>query len=137
MQFLQLRLQFLQLLVRTFLDIFQDRFILAAHLILQLGRQAIGEHLLEFREHLDLESGKIDGFEFDEGPEPEDRSDLMAVAEILAGPADDAAIAALEARVDLDQFLLNMGIEAVILHWDGYTTANNYRLYHDPRTDQI
>ena len=86
---------------------------------------------------VDLEDGEIEDFEYDEGADPTDRSDLEAVADVLEGTASDADIAALEELVDLDQFLLNMGIEAVIMHWDGYTTANNYRLYHDPRTDRF
>jgi len=84
----------------------------------------------------DLVSGELEDFEVDEG-DAGDRADLSAVADILAGEADDAAIAALERHVDLDALLLNMGIEAATLHWDGYTTANNYRLYHDPRTDRL
>jgi spore coat protein H len=84
----------------------------------------------------DLEASELYDFEVDEG-DAGDREDLAAVAEVLDGDADDAGIAALERLVDLDALLLNMGIEAAILHWDGYTTANNYRLYHDPRTDRI
>jgi spore coat protein H len=86
---------------------------------------------------VDLETGSIESFEHDEGPEPTDYTPLEAVAAVLAGEPTDEAIAALEALVDLDEVLLNMGIEAVIMHWDGYTTANNYRLYHDPRTERL
>lgn len=76
-------------------------------------------------------------FEYDEGPENNDRSDLSAVIAVLNGAADDAGIAALEELVDVDEFLLNMAIEAHILHWDGYTTSNNYRIYHDPVSDRF
>ncbi|MDG1482373.1 MAG: CotH kinase family protein [Myxococcota bacterium] len=84
----------------------------------------------------DLVVGALEDLEVDEG-DAGAREDLVAVAEILSGEASDDAIAALEQRVDLDSLLLNMGIEAAILHWDGYTTANNYRLYHDPQTDRL
>ncbi|MFT5679609.1 MAG: hypothetical protein ACI8RZ_000513 [Myxococcota bacterium] len=84
----------------------------------------------------DLVEGELEDLEVDEG-DAGDRADLSAIAEILTSTPDADSIAALEARVDLDGLLTNMAIEAAILHWDGYTTANNYRLYHDPRTDRI
>jgi hypothetical protein len=86
---------------------------------------------------VDLFAGYEWSFDYDEGPDPEDRSDLTAVIDVLAGPADDAGLAALYALVDVDEVLVNMAVEAVILHWDGYTTRNNYRLYHDPTTDRF
>lgn len=86
---------------------------------------------------VDFYPGYEGSFEYDEGPEEEDRSDLTAVATILAGPATDRGVAELEEVVDLDQFLENMAIESILLHWDGYTTANNYRVYHDPTTDRF
>ena len=84
----------------------------------------------------DLTASALGDFEVDEGDAGE-RADLAAVAAVLTGDADDDGIAALDELVMLDSFLLNMAIEAAILHWDGYTTANNYRLYHDPRSDRI
>lgn len=83
----------------------------------------------------DLVAAEIDDFELDEGET--DRSDLAAVAEILAGPAGDAEMLALEQLVDVDSFVVNMAIEAGILHWDGYTTANNYRLYNNPTDGRL
>lgn len=84
----------------------------------------------------DLTESELADFEVDEG-DAGARDDLAAVAAVLSGAADDESVAALEELVMLDSFLLNMAIEAAILHWDGYTTANNYRLYHDPRSDRI
>jgi hypothetical protein len=86
---------------------------------------------------VDFVAGEELEFEYDEGPDPTDRSDITAVAAILDGDATDAAIEALEERVDMDQILREMAVEAVTLHWDGYTTANNYRVYHDPDTDRF
>ena len=80
---------------------------------------------------VDLYDNEIDSFELDEGVE-NGRPELYAVEAVMDGPATDAAIADLESLVDLDAFIDMMAVEAVSLHWDGYTTANNYRLYDDP-----
>lgn len=85
----------------------------------------------------DLTPGGEGSFDIDQGPEDWDRSDLTAVIDILAGPADDGALQDLDLLVDMDEFLTVMAVEAVAMHWDGYTTRNNYRLYHDPITDRF
>lgn len=82
----------------------------------------------------DFTIGEEDDFEYDEGPEDDDRSDLTTIATILDQEPTDAALAELEEWVDMDQVLLELAVEAVLLHWDGYTTANNYRVYQDPVT---
>ncbi len=76
-------------------------------------------------------------FECDECADPTDRSDIVAVSRILDGPADDAHLALLERAVDLDEVLTEQAVEAILLHWDGYETANNYRVYHDPTSGQF
>jgi len=76
-------------------------------------------------------------FECDECVDPDDRSDLVRVARILDSGASEEALTRLEAVFDMDQFLTEQAAEAILLHWDGYTTANNYRVYHDPITDQF
>ena len=83
----------------------------------------------------DLTHDGLSELEVDEGDG--DLTALTAIADVLSSEASDANIAQLDRLMDLDRLLLNMGIEAAILHWDGYTTANNYRLYHDPRTDRV
>lgn len=92
-------------------------------------------HLFEGAYGTDFEADEVWQFEYDEGPDENDRSDLLEVAYILDGEPTNAAIQALRQHVDLDQFILSMAVEALILHWDGYTTSNNYRVYHDPATD--
>lgn len=92
-------------------------------------------HLFEGAYGTDFESDEVWQFEYDEGPDENDRSDLLEVAYVLDGPPTNGAIQELRQHVDLDQFLLYMAVEALILHWDGYTTSNNYRVYHDPATD--
>ncbi len=69
----------------------------------------------------------------DEGRGVEDRSDLRGVVEARLAARDDASLAALAERVDLDALLRFMAIERLIGHWDGYCgSANNYRVYFDP-----
>lgn len=92
-------------------------------------------HLYEGAYGVDFRTGDVGSFEYDEGPDPDDRSALLEVATLLDGPATDEAIAELRTLVDLDQFIRYMAVEALTLHWDGYTTSNNYRVYHDPSTD--
>ncbi len=94
-------------------------------------------HLYEGAYGVDVQADEVPSFECDECPEPEDRADLYALAAALTAPADDAGLAAVEALIDMDELLANMAVETLILHWDGYTTANNYRLYHDPSTGRF
>jgi hypothetical protein len=82
---------------------------------------------------VDLEADEIHLFELDEGGQDGTwQSALMDVAEVLEQPPTDENVAWLETLVDLDQMLMNMAIEVHVLHWDGYTTSNNYRLYQNP-----
>ena len=88
---------------------------------------------------VDLRDSDIGSFEHDEqGPDDvTDRSDLQALADFLEGPRDESAMPELERRVNLDRTLRAMAAEVVLAHWDGYFySANNYRLYHEPSTDQ-
>lgn len=71
-------------------------------------------------------------FELDEGPE--DTASIDAITTLVSGTPTEAALNALEKRFDMDNLLTVMAVEAVSLHWDGYTTANNYRIYQDPST---
>ena len=44
----------------------------------------------------------------------------------------------LEKVLDVDRFLTFMALEAMTAHWDGYCpNRNNYRVYHDPKTDKL
>ncbi|MBM4392677.1 MAG: CotH kinase family protein, partial [Deltaproteobacteria bacterium] len=83
---------------------------------------------------VDLYRGYENSFEYDEGPDPSDRSDLTELIAVLDQGSNEAVLAEVETMVDMDEFLRNMAVEAVALHWDGYTTRNNYRLYKDPTT---
>jgi spore coat protein CotH len=86
---------------------------------------------------VDLYTGYENSFDFKQGDDPTNRSDLTTVIDILQRSPTDANLAELEQHVDMDNILLNRAVESAILHWDGYTTANNYRLYHDPISDRF
>lgn len=91
-----------------------------------------GGSLWEGAYGVDFTEGEEELFELDWGSA--DLAPLAELGELLDGEADDDAIATLETLVDLDAFLAHMALEAVTLHWDGYTTQNNYRVWHDPGT---
>ena len=102
-------------------DVFLDRY--------------FGEHggnLYEGAYGVDFVVGGEFAFECDECAFPDDRSDITAVATVLDQAPTDAAMAQLETLVDIDQFLTEYAIEQLTLHWDGYATANNYRVFNDP-----
>lgn len=62
--------------------------------------------------------------------ENDQRDELRAVAELIAGK-DDVDIEALEKRLDVDEFLKFWAMESLIGFWDGYTNnQNNYFVYY-------
>lgn len=64
------------------------------------------------------------------GNGPNDRSDLKALRAACAIPDLKQRQAALEKRLDIDQFLSFAAMEMLTCHWDGYCrNRNNYRLY--------
>lgn len=96
-----------------------------------------GGALYEGTVGVDLFPGMEHRYEYDEGPDPADRSDLVALIGALDAPPDDAGLARVATMVELDQVLTHLAVEALALHWDGYGNPNNYRLYHDPTTDRF
>lgn len=86
---------------------------------------------------VDFYSGYEGSFECDQCADPNDRSDLSAVIAVLESGSSDASVAAFEQLFNLDSFLRMMAVEAIIWHWDGYTTSNNYRVYNDPTTGRF
>jgi hypothetical protein len=81
---------------------------------------------------VDLYDGYIASFDYDQGPEEDDRSGLQRMADIMDAGASEANLAELETVMDMGELRSNMAVEGLALHWDGYQTANNYRLYEDP-----
>jgi len=67
--------------------------------------------------------------------DPDDYSDLLALATLLDEPATEDNMLALEDLVDIDEVTMMWAVEVAIAHWDGYFWyPNNYRIYHDPST---
>ncbi|MBA2321526.1 MAG: CotH kinase family protein, partial [Deltaproteobacteria bacterium] len=88
----------------------------------------------------DLTASWIDDLEIDEAGANDvaDRSDLEALATLLARQPTEAEVPALEALVDVDRTVTAFAVEVVLGHWDGYVAyPNNWRVYHDPSTDQF
>lgn len=84
------------------------------------------------------EAGDIDTeLEMDSGDDPDDRSDLIAMAVACYQPDPAVRWKQLSAHADMDQFLNFMALERLCGHWDGYTIAsNNYRLYFPKKSVQ-
>jgi hypothetical protein len=60
----------------------------------------------------------------------------LLIACRVADPAE--RFRQLNQRLDVARFVSFAAMEMLIGHWDGYTLkTNNYRLYHDPATDQM
>ena len=84
----------------------------------------------------DLRPSWVERYE-DKNGNDGDRSDLDAVVEALEAD-DDELIDALEAVVDVDQFLTFWATEVLVGHWDGYNgNRNNHYLYRDPSTGRF
>jgi spore coat protein CotH len=67
-----------------------------------------------------------------------DYADLKAVAAACREPGLAKRIERLDKLVDLDRFITMMALEVMTWHWDGYgMKSNNYRIYHDPKTDKL
>lgn len=62
--------------------------------------------------------------ELETNEDEDDRSDLEALRDFLAGTADDALLPGLAAHVDVDAFFRYWACEALCDHWDGYTGLN-------------
>jgi spore coat protein H len=69
----------------------------------------------------------------DEVEENRSRDDLRALQELVLSEPDEGFAERLEARLDLEQFLLGYAIDAVTVAWDGYAyDAWNFYLYDHP-----
>lgn len=80
---------------------------------------------------VDFDPGRAWEFQHDEGPDT-GREQIEAIAQLLRQPATDDNVAAVEQLFDMDNLLTVMAIEALTMHWDGYSTSNNYRIYLNP-----
>ena len=82
----------------------------------------------------DFHPALINTFEMQSNEDTNDGSDIRAVMNALS--VNDAhLLKALGAIVDLDAFVTFWAMEALIGHWDGYSSnRNNFYLYRDPKS---
>jgi spore coat protein CotH len=67
-----------------------------------------------------------------------DRADLKALVAAVREPNKEKRLQKIEKLLDLDKFISAMVLAAVMWDWDSYAfKCNNYRVYHDPKTDKI
>ncbi len=78
-----------------------------------------------------------DELEVDSDPELADREALRALAEAAEDAIEKGTIKPLESHLDVVAFARFMAMEVLMDHWDGYISANNYRLYHDTQTGKF
>jgi spore coat protein CotH len=63
---------------------------------------------------------------------------MRALADACQEVDPDVRNRSLERVLDVDRFLTFMACETLVAHWDGYGyNRNNYRIYHDPKTDRL
>lgn len=64
-------------------------------------------------------------------------ADLTALTNAAAVP-DDQFVAAVSAKIDLDEYLSEWAAESLLRHWDGYAgNTNNFFIYDDPATGKF
>lgn len=80
----------------------------------------------------DLEPDSVEAFEYEEGPIPEDKAPLRAITDVLQTAPNGPHLQDLTALVDMDEVLAGQAVEAMVYHWDGYTTENNYHVTISP-----
>ena len=68
----------------------------------------------------------------------ETQADVRALHEACTIPDPAERWQHLNNVLDVDRFLSFIAMELLTTHWDGYAIHfNNYRLYHDPKTDKM
>lgn len=88
-------------------------------------------HLYEGAYGQDLFVGDVAGLEVDEGSES-DRSDVLALANLLETEGVEGFYEATAELIDWDQVVRMLAIEVWIGHWDGYGPyRNNYYFHFD------
>jgi len=124
------------------------------HVLVELNGRKVGLYLLKegfdvafLKQHFKDTSGNLydggflmdidAGIRLDRGPGPAGE-DLKALILAAREPDLKKRMAVLGTKLDLEKFYLLWAIEILCTDWDGYTrTRNNYRIYHDPKTDKF
>ena len=78
-----------------------------------------------------------ENLELDSNPQLADRAHVKALSEAADRAMDEGSLAPLEPHLDTKAFTRFMAMEVLMDHWDGYVSANNYRLYRDPKTEKF
>jgi spore coat protein CotH len=74
----------------------------------------------------------------DEVEEMRSRTDVIALAGVIASAPDATFAADVGARFDLDRYVTQLALDIVLGYWDSYAYfLNNYYLYHEPATDRF
>lgn len=95
------------------------------------------QHLYEGESGVDVEPGRAEEFEVDEGEEA-NRSDLEALIESANTSIGPGWASQVSSRIDLEEMTRMWAVEKYVGHWDGYSgeeapgRPNNYYLYSDP-----
>ena len=80
----------------------------------------------------------IDGRLEQDNGELGDQSDLRALLAACRVREPDERFQQINKVLDVDRFVSFTAMEILMGHWDGYAThTNNYRIYHDPTSDQM
>ncbi len=106
-----------------------DKEFLKRHFGYSKGNFYDGGFLRDIDQDLQLISGEGD---------VANRADLKALLAACREKEEQKRFEKLEKLLDLDKFISYMIIEMISADWDGYPSkANNYRIYHNPKTDKI
>ena len=76
----------------------------------------------------------FESLEIDSNPDSANREHVEALANAADQAIDEGSLAPLKEHLDVVAFTRFMALEVLMDHWDGYVSANNYRLYRDPKT---
>lgn len=125
-----------------------------AHVLVELNGRKVGLYVLKegydgafLKRHFKDASGNLydggflqdidAGIRLDRGPGGEG-ADLKALSAAARIPDHKKRMEELGKKLDIDKFVTLWALEVLACDWDGYArTRNNYRLYHDPKTDQF
>lgn len=78
-----------------------------------------------------------ESLEIDSNPENANREHIEALANAADQAIDQGDLAPLKEHLDVIAFTRFMALEVLMDHWDGYVSANNYRLYRDNKTQKF
>ncbi len=72
------------------------------------------------------------------GKNPNDRSDLLRLADAVNEGNLTNRFARISQFLDVDRFITYLALDIMMCDWDGYgINRNNYRIYHDPTSNKL